>query len=116
MTRNGLLFILVPNYWDDLPDNRKFHKVNLATTSKEYKEVESAFHKTARNQIVRIERIQNKEIYELYSVKCQAMMKKYGSKFPGKELMLFHGTSAKNIEKINFGGLNRSYAGMHGKI
>jgi hypothetical protein len=51
----------------------------------------------------------------VYNVKRQAMMKKHGSNFPGKELMLFHGTSAENIEKINAGGLNRSYAGQHGK-
>ena len=103
----------VPDYWDDIPGNRKFNKVNLSTNHKEYKKVEAAFRKTAPNQIVRIERIQNKEIYELYNVKRQAMMKKYGRNFTGKELMLFHGTSSDNIEKINAGGLNRSYAGMH---
>jgi hypothetical protein len=48
-------------------------------------------------------------------VKRQAMMKKHGSNFTGKELMLFHGTSSVNIEKINAGGLNRSYGGQHGK-
>ena len=99
-----------------MPDNRKFHLVNLPSSHKEYKDVETAFRKTATNKIVRIERIQNKEIHELYNVKRQAMMKKYGSNFTGKELMLFHGTSFGNIEKINAGGLNRSYAGMHGKI
>ena len=41
-------------------------------------------------------------------------MDKYGSNFAGKELMLFHGTSRENIEKINAGGLNRSFAGIHG--
>ena len=90
--------------------------MNLPNNLTEYKDVEAAFRKTARNQIVRIERIQNKQTYELYNVKRQAMMKKYGSNFTGKELMLFHGTSAQNIEKINADGLNRSYAGMHGKI
>jgi hypothetical protein len=49
-------------------------------------------------------------------LKRQAMMKKHGSNFTGKELMLFHGTSSENIEKINAGGLNRNYAGIHGKI
>ena len=113
-----LLFIStsVPDYWDDLPGDKKFHKVNLSTSHKEYKEVETAFRKTAANKIVRIERIQNKQTYELYNVKRQAMMKKYGSNFTGKELKLFHGTSAQNIEKINAGGLNRSYAGINGKI
>ena len=43
------------------------------------------------------------------------MMKKYGTNFLSKEKMLFHGTSCENVEKINAGGLNRSYAGIHGK-
>ena len=43
------------------------------------------------------------------------MMKKYGSNSPGKEKMLFHGTSRQNLEKINTDGLNRAYAGTHGK-
>ena len=43
------------------------------------------------------------------------MIKKYGS-IAGKEKMLFHGTSFQNLEKINADGLNRIYAGTHGKI
>ncbi|CAB4021318.1 poly [ADP-ribose] polymerase 14-like, partial [Paramuricea clavata] len=106
----------VPVYWDSLPTEKKFHKIPLSTSSKEYKDVETAFHKTAPNRIVRIERIQNGEIYGHYNLKRQAMMKKYGSNFADKELMLFHGTSVANIEKINAGGLNRNFAGQHGKI
>jgi hypothetical protein len=109
------IFYLVPDYWDEGLEG-KVNKVNLNKEIKEYKEVERAFRKTAPNKIVRIERVQNAEIYELYNVKRQAMMKKYGTNFPGKELMLFHGTSAENIEKINSGGLNRSFAGIHGKM
>jgi poly [ADP-ribose] polymerase 10/14/15 len=94
----------------------KFHKFNLSTSSKEYQDVEAEFRKTAPNQIVSIERIQNREIYRLYNVKRQAMVNKYGSNLSGKELMLFHGTSAENIENIHAKGLNRSYAGGHGKL
>jgi hypothetical protein len=43
------------------------------------------------------------------------MMNKFGSNFAGKELWLFHGTSPKSVDKINANGLNRSYAGTHGK-
>ena len=49
-------------------------------------------------------------------MKRQAMSKKYGSNFSGKELRLFHGTSYDNVEKINFGGLNRSFAGKNGNV
>jgi hypothetical protein len=44
------------------------------------------------------------------------MVNKYGSNLAGKELMLFHGTSHANIEKINAGGFDRSFAGKNGKI
>ena len=45
--------------------------MNLPNNHKDYQDVEAAFHKTARNQIdVRIERIQNKEIFEL---KCKTL-------------------------------------------
>ena len=49
-------------------------------------------------------------------MKRERMMKKCGSNFPSKEKMLFHGTSCENVEKINADGLNRIYAGTHGKI
>ena len=42
------------------------------------------------------------------------MNKKYRYGFSTKEKMLFHGTAHENVEKINAGGLNRSYAGKHG--
>ncbi|XP_028405586.1 protein mono-ADP-ribosyltransferase PARP15-like isoform X1 [Dendronephthya gigantea] len=102
----------VPDYWDKSLTGG-VHKVNLSTKNKEYKEIEDAFKKTAPNEIVRIDRIQNRGIYELYNVKRQAMKTKYGRNFPGKELMLFHGTSSENIDTINSGGLNRNFAGIH---
>ena len=43
------------------------------------------------------------------------MMKKYGANFPTKEKMLFHETSKENLDKINAGGLNKSFAGIHRK-
>ena len=107
--------LLVPDTWDKTLTEGVFQNIKLSTSSKEYKEIETAFKKTAANQIVCIERIQNRAIYELYNLKRKAMMTKYGKDFTGKELKLFHGTSRENIEKINSGGLNRSYAGIHGK-
>ena len=101
-------------HWDTTSDDHRFYKFKLNVDSEEYKKVETAFHTTARNEIVSIERIQNKEIYKLYNVKREGMMKKHGSNFTSKEKMLFHGTSFQNLEKINAGGLNRSYAGTHG--
>ena len=48
-------------------------------------------------------------------MKRERIIKKYGS-IVGNEKMLFHATSFQNLEKINADGLNRIYAGTHGKI
>ena len=103
-------------YWVKTTDARKFYTFVLSTYSEQFQNVQAAFRETARNEIITIERIQNEEIYESYNVKRKRMMKKYGSNFPSKEKMLFHGTSRENLEKINTDGLNRAYAGTHGKI
>ncbi|XP_028391015.1 protein mono-ADP-ribosyltransferase PARP14-like [Dendronephthya gigantea] len=99
----------LPSHWDTSL-NAKVNRVKLVASSKEYKDVETEFRKTVPNQIVSIERVQNKEQYELYDLKRRAMMAKYGSNFAGKEKMLFHGTPPQNVDKINYGGLNRSFA------
>ena len=111
-----IFYTVVPAYWVETTDGERFRKFKLSSISQEYKDVEAAFHATAPYRIVSIERIQNKEIYRLFNIKRQAMMKKYRTNFPSKEKKLFHGTSSQNIKAINAGGLNRSYAGVHGEI
>ncbi|XP_046856545.1 protein mono-ADP-ribosyltransferase PARP14-like [Xenia sp. Carnegie-2017] len=104
----------VPHYWETPPDDNVYHAFELQPKSDEYMNVKNAFDKTASNEIVKIERIQNQRIYELYNVKRKAMKEKYGdADFADKEKQLFHGTSKDNVEKINAGGLNRSFAGIH---
>ena len=103
-------------YWVKTTDARKFHTFVLSTYSEQFLGVQAAFRETTRNEVVSIERIQNEEMYGLYNCKRKIMKKKYGSNFPSKEKMLFHGTSRENLEKINADGLNRAYAGTHGKI
>ncbi|XP_046838991.1 protein mono-ADP-ribosyltransferase PARP14-like [Xenia sp. Carnegie-2017] len=104
----------VPDYWETPPDDNVYHAFELQPKSDEYMKVKNAFDKTASKEIVKIERIQNQGIYELYNVKRKAMKEKYGNAdFPDKEKYLFHGTSKDNVEKINSGGLNRSFAVIH---
>ena len=114
LTIANISIFKVPSYWAKPTHRSTFHKFKLSTSSKEYKDVEAKFHKTASNQIVSIERIQNEEIYKLFNIKRQSMNKKYRYDFCTKEKMLFHGTTHENLEKINAGGLNRSYAGKQG--
>ncbi|XP_046838993.1 protein mono-ADP-ribosyltransferase PARP15-like [Xenia sp. Carnegie-2017] len=104
----------VPDYWETPPDDNVYHAFELQPKSDEYMKVKNAFDKTASNEIVKIERIQNQRIYEVYNVKRKAMKEKYGdADFADKEKQLFHGTSKDNVEKINSGGLNRNFAGKN---
>ena len=102
-------------YWDQKADKKVFYDITLSPDSKEYKDVAGAFHKTSSNEIVSIKRIQNRGNYEQYNATRERMIRKYGS-IDGREKMLFHGTAKENLDQINAGGLNRSYAGKHGKI
>lgn len=112
-----MLVLQVPDYWDDSVSADVFHKIKLSTSGEEYKKVHDAFKGSAAQfHVVSIERIQNRAIYEVYNVKRKAMLEKHGGNIAGKELMLFHGTSLENVEKINAGGLNRNYAGKNGMI
>ncbi|XP_046856473.1 protein mono-ADP-ribosyltransferase PARP9-like isoform X2 [Xenia sp. Carnegie-2017] len=107
----------VPDYWETPPDDNVYFAFELQPKSDEYIKVKNAFDKTTSNEIVKIERIQNQGLYELYNVKRKAMKEKYGdADFADKEKYLFHGTSKDNVEKINSGGLNRSFAGKNATV
>ena len=61
----------VPDYWDDNLAEDVFHKIKLTPGSDEYKKVEDAFKASASTyKIIRIERIQNKVLYQLLKSKC----------------------------------------------
>ena len=109
------IFLVFPHSWEKTLNKRKCYQFILSKSSKEYKDIETAFKKTAGNEIINIKRIQNREIYKLYNVNREEMMKEYGKNFEVKELMLFHGTSSEGIENINVDGLNKFNAGKPGK-
>lgn len=70
------------------------------------------FLKTARRNIISIQRVQNPTLYKQYLLKKKGLDAKNGS----CEKWLFHGTAGNNLQKINESGLNRSFAGnSHGK-
>lgn len=62
---------------------------------------------------LQIERVQNETLWKNYINQKAYLEKK--NKHTNNEKLLFHGTGADNIDKINDRGFNRSYAGMHGK-
>ena len=87
--------------------------VKLDPGSPEYQDVKVKFHATGGVNILSIERIQNPLLYQSYMVRKRKMDEDTGG---DNEKQLFHGTEARNINRINTQGFNRSFWGSaHGR-
>ena len=98
----------------------KVHCAQLQPNSQEFMDVSAKFTSTSAgqihtNNIVRIERIQNPQLYKSYSAKKESMERTVGQANIN-ELELFHGTNSNSVAEINENGFNRSLAGAHGKV
>ena len=82
--------------------------VDLAQSSKEYKDVMQEFNKTmTARTIVKIQRIQNPMLYSQYIAKKKDM-DKHNPLGHQNEQRLFHGTPANICPQINQQGFNRT--------
>jgi hypothetical protein len=61
-------------------------------------------------EVVKIERIQNPRLYQIYEEQKKKMSN------GGNEMRLFHGTAKTAVENINTAGFNRGFCGKNGKI
>ena len=87
----------VPSHWEAQTEKVVLKPVNLGST--EWNGILSRIHKTLPSvQVVRVERIQNKWLWERYCFSKQRMSEKYGGITNEKEL--FHGSSSTPPEKI----------------
>ncbi|KAM3862355.1 protein mono-ADP-ribosyltransferase PARP14 [Diretmus argenteus] len=111
-----------PPSWTRM-DNKDMDIVDLAPTSGEYKKVEADFIQTAKQpgaathptiKVVKIQRIQNKDQWQRYAVRKQALDKKYPTN--KNEMNLYHGTTADICQKINTNGFNRSFCGRNATV
>ncbi|XP_069838587.1 protein mono-ADP-ribosyltransferase PARP14-like [Dendropsophus ebraccatus] len=100
----------LPDHWQ--PMNRSLViEVDVLVGSPEYSQVQQLFTQTCRNIILKIQRIQNKDLWLNYQIKKQSIDTKNGT--TNNERRLFHGTDLNSIQHINHNGFNRSYAGRH---
>ncbi|XP_077982750.1 protein mono-ADP-ribosyltransferase PARP14-like isoform X2 [Glandiceps talaboti] len=85
--------------------------VQLDSSSLEYKEVKQRFCQTASSfqSVVKIQRIQNRQLYDHYSTKLDHFKKK-NPKIKN-ERTLYHGTKGDAVGPIVYNGFNRAYAG-----
>ncbi|XP_018417199.1 PREDICTED: poly [ADP-ribose] polymerase 14-like [Nanorana parkeri] len=100
----------IPPYWDAM-DNTQLKVVLLNNSSPDYSEVVGLFTQTCQMRIIKIERIQNKHLYQNYRIKKNSIDTKNGTRT--NEKRLFHGTEFGPTESINRNGFNRAYAGAN---
>ena len=124
----SLMYILVfliyveniPEDWDAMPTDAKgkerhFHLVTFIAGSPEYNTVESQFNKTmakgsSYNQIVSIQWLQNRQLYQQYMLRKREMdpLNPPGHR---NEQWLFHRTKSVTLTKINAYDFNRMFRG-----
>uniref|UniRef100_A0A8C5WDM2 Poly [ADP-ribose] polymerase n=1 Tax=Leptobrachium leishanense TaxID=445787 RepID=A0A8C5WDM2_9ANUR len=105
--------IELPQTWDALGQDL-VKVVQLNPLSPEYRDVQAQFAKTCPMTIVKIERIQNKHLWQTYQIRKQNIDTRNGN--TNNENRLFHGTDHDSVSKINKNGFNRSYAGRHAAV
>ncbi|CAL9683183.1 unnamed protein product [Knipowitschia caucasica] len=104
----------IPDYWDktQLPQTG-FKRVSLQPSTEEYKEIQELFSQTMTScDILHLERIQNKALWEAYQLKKIHM--KNNSRKPVLEKKLFHGTDPKYVDTICATNFDWRVCGVNG--
>ncbi|XP_053719548.1 protein mono-ADP-ribosyltransferase PARP12 [Synchiropus splendidus] len=104
-------FGAVPPHWDKTQVPEQGYKlIQLSPTSEEYREVEAQFGSTMKYGFVieKIERIQNKELWDIFSWQKNRMKKRSGEK------RLFHGTNSEHVDAICLHNFDWRICGTHG--
>uniref|UniRef100_A0A2C9JK00 Poly [ADP-ribose] polymerase n=1 Tax=Biomphalaria glabrata TaxID=6526 RepID=A0A2C9JK00_BIOGL len=104
----------LPKKWDKMSKGENLKMVQVQPGSEEYTKVQQHFaSKGANFPIKKLERIQNKALYQQFSVKKRDINLN-NPKGHQNELKLFHGTAAQTIPFINENGFDRSHCGVNG--
>ncbi|XP_078085246.1 protein mono-ADP-ribosyltransferase PARP14-like [Mustelus asterias] len=103
----------LPANWVNM-NNQEVLMIPLQSGTTEYKDVAEKFRKSCDKtivDIVKIDRIQNRKLWQSYSVRKDAAERKN----PGLnvEQILYHGTTKEISNKVNKTGFNRSFCGRN---
>ncbi|XP_004577903.2 protein mono-ADP-ribosyltransferase PARP14 [Ochotona princeps] len=100
----------LPEHWSPMKQNLLV--VELPQNHQEYNLVARDFNNTCSQfTILKIERIQNTDLWNSYQAKKKTMDAKNGQ--IDNEKRLFHGTDVDSVPHVNANGFNRSYAGKN---
>ncbi|XP_067891025.1 protein mono-ADP-ribosyltransferase PARP14-like isoform X2 [Heterodontus francisci] len=103
----------LPRTWTNMK-NQEVLIVALQTGATEYKDVAEKFRKSCQKtivDIVKIERIQNRKLWQSYSVRKETVQRK--NPRINTEQILYHGTTKEISQKVNKTGFNRSFCGRN---
>uniref|UniRef100_A0A3B3DQ84 Poly [ADP-ribose] polymerase n=1 Tax=Oryzias melastigma TaxID=30732 RepID=A0A3B3DQ84_ORYME len=104
---------IFPLYWDSMTANESMKVVPLRQSSTEYKLVKESFKRTARQTVIKIERLQNIHLRRAYEAQKKHIAFKNTTLGGEREKTLYHGTTHENCNSIMKTGFNRRFAGQN---
>jgi len=104
--------IVYPNYWALQYEDNTYYLFNVPQYTNEWYTVSAAFQRSMRNQISKIERIQNKALWNFFSMKKNTMDSKSGS----NERYLFHGSKTNAYDLIIRDGFDHRVSNLNGAL
>ncbi|XP_067284558.1 protein mono-ADP-ribosyltransferase PARP12-like [Pseudorasbora parva] len=108
-------FKALPEHWDKaLTPETGYKSVSLQSTTGEYIRIKELFNHTMRGfNILKIDRIQNKTLWEVFQWQKDCMKKSNGGREVA-EKQLFHGTDCKYVDAICKNNFDWRICGTHG--
>ncbi|XP_016307641.1 poly [ADP-ribose] polymerase 12 isoform X1 [Sinocyclocheilus anshuiensis] len=108
-------FKALPEHWDKaLTPETGYKSVSLQSTSAEHIKIKELFSRTMVGfRILKIERIQNKALWEVYQWQKDFMKKNNGGR-DVTEKQLFHGTDSTHLDAICHNNFDWRICGTHG--
>jgi len=102
--------VRAPDYWS--PQYNDYQIFQIQKNGSEWRSVTSAFSRSMSNQIIRIDRVQNKPLWSFYNLKKQVMDRNNGA----NEQHLFHGSKTNAYDLIVRDGFDHRVSNMTGML
>ncbi|XP_054457974.1 protein mono-ADP-ribosyltransferase PARP14-like [Anoplopoma fimbria] len=103
----------LPLYWDNIAASEAFKKIELQSSSAEYRTVKEPFKRTVQKTVMKIERLQNVHLRRAYEVQKKHISDKNRQQGGAGEKLLYHGTTQDNCDSIMKTGFNRRFSGQN---
>ncbi|XP_067308148.1 protein mono-ADP-ribosyltransferase PARP14 [Pseudorasbora parva] len=106
----------LPINWDNMSQSDLLKGIPLDPQSTEYQTVKADFKKTVAKTVLKIERIQNMSLRQLYEGRKKDLEVRNGPPNGAGEKILYHGTSETSCSSIMKTNFNRNFAGQNATV